>query len=363
MQSLLRNLFLLVLVIIACLQFIRINKMKTHIKKLQKIKESLYEVAYEIVHTEDEEQLYNIILNTSINLIPNASKGSILLLEEDGKFYFKTLVGYSEALKSISFSKEEIFINDINSKGSVIIKNPSKFDKKTLREDKNQHLELNNALDMICTISSPIYIDGDLIGLINIDSTNANKSFTEEDRMFMDYIKRDLELVIKNNYIQNKLKVIANHDELTGLINRRYFRYLLEKEVSNMKENNNNLCIISIDINDFKIINDTYGHNVGDSALIEFSKVIKDNVGQDICARISGDEFVILLKNCSLEKSRKRIHNIQSEIQKIKFGKLSLDFSYGIYCVNPEENVTVDEILISADREMYKNKRIFHCII
>lgn len=165
MQRLLKDLFLLILLITTCLQFIKISKMRSHVQKLQKIKESLYEIAYKIVHTEDEEQLYNIVLGTSIKLISNASKGSILLLEEDGKFHFKTLVGYSEALKNICFSKEEIFISNRSSKESVIIKNPSKFDKKTLGEDKNQQLQLNNALDMACTISSPIYIDDELIGL------------------------------------------------------------------------------------------------------------------------------------------------------------------------------------------------------
>ncbi|MEW9094529.1 MAG: sensor domain-containing diguanylate cyclase [Clostridiaceae bacterium] len=363
MQTILKDLLLLTLIIFTCIQFISINKMRIHIRKVEKIKEALYEIAYTIVHTQNEEELYDIILSTAIQLIPNASKGSILLLNEDNKFYFKTLIGYSERLKSISFSKEEIYISNMNSKVSIIIKNPSKFDENFLSVDKNEYLRTNNALDIACTISSPIYIDDKLIGLINIDSTSKNKIFTEEDRTFMDYIKRDLELVLKNTYIQNKLKFMANYDELTGLINRRYFRKLFEKEVKMIKECDDILSVVAIDINNFKIINDTYGHCMGDRALKKFAKVISSNVRDHICARISGDEFVIVLKNYSLEETNEKVVHIKEEINKIKFGDLGLDFSYGIYCVNSRENIKPDEILIRADREMYKDKKKFHCNI
>ncbi|WP_315116723.1 sensor domain-containing diguanylate cyclase [uncultured Clostridium sp.] len=363
MQTILKDLLLLALIVFTCIQFININKMRIHIRKLEKIKEALYEIAYTIVHTENEEELYDIILSTAIQLIPNASKGSILLLSEDNKFYFKTLIGYSETLKNISFSKEEIYISNMTSKMSIIIKNPSKFDENFLSVDKNEYLMANNALDIECTISSPIYIDNKLIGLINIDSTSKNKIFTEEDRTFMDYIKRDLELVLKNTYIQNKLKFMANYDELTGLINRRYFRRLLEREVKMIKECDDTLSVVAIDINDFKIINDTYGHCMGDRALKRFAKVISSGVGDNICARISGDEFVIVFKNYLFEEANEKVIRIKEEINKIKFGDLSLDFSYGIYCVNSKENIKLDEILIRADREMYKDKKKFHCNI
>ncbi|PRR80851.1 putative diguanylate cyclase YdaM [Clostridium liquoris] len=355
--------FLLILSIgMIFIQLIRIKKMKKYIKTIKKIRETLYDVSYTISNTDNEEEIYSRILNVSINLIPYASKGSILILEDNNRFYYKTLVGYPKVLQDISLTKEELFINNIKSKGSIIIKNPSKFDENFLSKEKNNKLIKNNALDISCTISSPLYIDNSLIGLLNIDSTSYNKTFTEEDRMFMDYIKNELELVLKNSLTQKKLRYMANYDELTGLINRRRFKDIFYSGVDIVKNQGTMLSVVAIDINNFKFINDTYGHNVGDSVLKAFAEVLKNNISKEhICARIAGDEFIILLKNYSLEESRNKMEEIRDTLSDLNLHNTNLDFSYGVYCVTDRNNISPDDILIKVDRQMYKYKKIWHC--
>ncbi|WP_051541771.1 sensor domain-containing diguanylate cyclase [Clostridium lundense] len=353
---------LILLIGVILLQTIKTRKMESYIQTVEKIRSTLYDVAYTISNTDNEEEIYSRILNTSIKLIPYASKGSIIILDDDNKFYFKTLVGYPKDLMNISFRKEELFINNIESKESIIIENPFKFDENFLSKRNINKLKENNALDISCTISCPLYIDNDLIGLLNIDSTSYNKIFTEEDRIFMNYIKNELELVLKNSLTQKKLRYMANYDELTGLINRRYFKSIFIKEIEEIKKEMSMLAIVAMDINNFKCINDTYGHNIGDGILKVFAQVLKSSITEEhICARISGDEFILLFKNYTLENAENKIKEIKNELRNLNLVNINLDFSYGIYCVSYDDKISLDDILIKADREMYKDKKKYHC--
>lgn len=360
-----KNLLICILILSICiilLQIIRMERMKKYIKTIEKIRKTLYDVAYTISNTDNEGEIYRRILNASINLIPYASKGSIIVLGDNNKFYFKTLVGYPRELMDISFTKEELFINNIKAKESIIIKNPSKFDENFLSEGNNNMLKRNNALDISCTISSPLYIDNNLIGLLNIDSTSYNQIFREEDRKFMDYIKNELELVLKNSLTQKKLRYMANYDELTRLVNRRYFGTIFRQEVEMIKTHGVMLSVVAIDINNFKVINDTYGHNMGDVVLKIFAEVLKDSISKEhICARISGDEFVILFKNYNSSEAHNKMKEIKIKLRDVNLKDINLDFSYGVYCVTNKDKMSPDDILIKADREMYKYKKICHC--
>src|SRR3989338_75000 len=89
---------------------------------------------------------------------------------------------------------------------------------------------------------------------------------------------------------------LAYLDDLTGLYNRRYLTLTLPKELTKAKDNRSALSIFMIDFDDFKVINDTYGHLNGDKVLIEASGIIKKEIGQKgISIRYAGDEFTVLL--------------------------------------------------------------------
>ncbi|WP_162232195.1 sensor domain-containing protein [Halalkalibacter wakoensis] len=97
---------------------------------------------------------------------------------------------------------------------------------------------------------------------------------------------------------QQKIKHMAYHDYLTDLPNRRYFEELAENELKVAKQNSQKLALLFIDIDRFKFINDTLGHNIGDKVLKELAKVFKEFVSEkEIVARIAGDEFMILIPN------------------------------------------------------------------
>lgn len=347
------------LIIIIFLKEKYIKKLDARLKKMEDTKDTLYYVGEEISKAENKQGAYSLILDAAIKLIPRACKGSILMLEEDGFFHFKSLKGYSLDLLNMKLNPEEIFLYKMNNfRETAIIENPKKFDQEKLEKCKVQFLEELDVLNISCTLSSPIYIDGILKGLINVDSIEKNKIFTREDVNIMNYIKNELQLALKNFIITDKLRYKANYDELTGLYNRRYFKIRFSGELEMIKRYKNSCCLALIDLDDFKKINDTFGHNAGDKVLKFFSDILRENIREtDVYARMSGDEFIILFINCSEENARKKMEEFRENVNNESYDNIKIDFSYGLCMIDSQNNLTSDEIFGIADKAMYDNKK------
>ncbi len=352
---------LIFIIFISLYELKLIQDQKKLLNRYENIRKKLYETGKIISKTNHEDKIYSIVLDTIIELIPNATNGSVLLYDNKvDRFFYKVVKGYQNDLENFTFKKEETFLYQINKfKETVIIKNPLEFDKKNVHKDTVDGLQEINALDISCTLSAPIYIDNRIIGLINVDSIIPGHVFTDKDLNLMDQIKCELELAINNALAQNKLKYLANYDELTGLVNRRFLKKEVEKELEKIKHNKKQMSVVMIDLDDFKNINDTYGHYFGDMALKHFSSMLMKLVGKDdMVARLAGDEFIILLKEYDLASAERKMISINEAIANEKFEGIVLDFSYGIYNVKHEDNINFDMILSYADDKMYENKKV-----
>ncbi len=144
----------------------------------------------------------------------------------------------------------------------------------------------------------------------------ANKSYTQfinslqlqyENELLLKQLKRaNTELqaeIVEHEKAKNQLRYFASHDFLTGLDNRFSFDVQFDKILASAEQQKTDFCVIFIDIDYFKAINDNYGHDMGDRILIEVSKQLQKNLGeQDCVARIGGDEFIVLLSGQALSK-------------------------------------------------------------
>lgn len=354
------------LIIILCIIIIvkqtQILNLKRKLNTVERLKEEIYELCTKVSNSKSKDEVYSVILDAAINLVGRSGKGSILMLEEDGYLHFKAVRGFSDMIKELVLSKEESYLYRINNyKDTAIIKNPRKFDEAVIERTKIENLEKYDALDIISTISSPIYVDDVLIGMINVDNIDSKHDFSDEDIQVMNYLRHELALALRNFFTQDKLRYIANFDDLTGIYNRRKFKSLLINELQDIGRNKKDKHLVLIDIDDFKSINDSFGHNEGDRALIFLAELLRQNIGHDgIYARMSGDEFVILF-NGSIEQIHSKMYTIREQFQMRMLGIVSLNFSYGICSIYPDNNLSMDEIFGIADRNMYKDKKNKYC--
>jgi diguanylate cyclase (GGDEF)-like protein len=357
------NFLLIIIGAISIYEYILLIKHKKILNRYETMRKKLYETSDKISKTNDEDEIYSIVLDTIIELIPNATNGSVLLLKEDGKFYFKVVKGFKKDLENFSLTQEEVYLYKINEfKETAIINNPREFNIIHAKKDTMESLQNIKALDISCTISAPIYIDNKFIGLINVDSIKDNYVFSHKDLILMDQIKCELELAIKNALAQNRLKYLANYDELTGVMNRRSFKKEYDNEIKKMKNHKQNISLIMIDIDNFKCFNDTYGHYFGDMVLKHFSQILHDSVSKsDVVARFAGDEFVILLKDSNFIQAENVIKTISEKFLSNSLDGIILSFSYGICEVGPNENMSFDKALTLADEKMYELKKRKTC--
>ncbi|MFA7268873.1 MAG: diguanylate cyclase [Sterolibacterium sp.] len=153
---------------------------------------------------------------------------------------------------------------------------------------------------------------------------------------------------------------MVRQDPLTGALNRKGMNEALEREVARVKRHQSILCLAMLDIDNFKKLNDTYGHHVGDAALVHLANVIRETLRpQDTLARFGGEEFIILLPETPLEEGVTAITRLQRELTRKFFmnknEKLLITFSAGVAEMGGDEQVTL--ALKRADNAMYLAKR------
>jgi len=161
--------------------------------------------------------------------------------------------------------------------------------------------------------------------------------------------------------LQAELRRQAIRDPLTKLYNRRYLEESLEREMSRALRENVPLCVLMMDIDHFKVFNDTYGHRAGDAILRELGKLLLQDTrnGGDIPCRYGGEEFVIVLTNTSLRNAGSRAERFRAAFDKLRVSvggkELQATISIGVAAF-PTHGSTADDVLHVADKALYKAK-------
>lgn len=158
-----------------------------------------------------------------------------------------------------------------------------------------------------------------------------------------------------------RLHHCAHRDELTNLWNSRYFYSRLEKEVAKLNKTKGSLCMALIDLDDFKIINDTYGHVVGDEVLRGIGTILAGNTRDgDIAVRWGGDEFVIIFPNTDLESASIIVERLRSMIEGSSDCH-QVTISVGVLLVR--DGVEVRELLKMVDETLYTAKKTKNLVV
>jgi diguanylate cyclase (GGDEF)-like protein len=177
--------------------------------------------------------------------------------------------------------------------------------------------------------------------------------YTIYQEILIKRLRRQLLEKQDHSYILRNLAMI---DPLTGLYNRRFAEQRLAAEVARSERRGHPLTVLTLDLNNFKEINDTYGHPAGDQVLQEFaSRLNKVIRGSDLAVRLGGDEFLVVLPECTLDQLKLVLDRLSSFELDWQGQKIPVTFSAG--WKDYEMGDRPEEMLASADQALYTSKR------
>ncbi|MCX7770600.1 MAG: diguanylate cyclase [Proteobacteria bacterium] len=203
-------------------------------------------------------------------------------------------------------------------------------------------------------ICAPVIYKRKLLGVI--ESFNKQSSFTAKDRHLFSYLADATAIALNNVQSFMALERLSIIDPLTQLYNRNFFVKNLEKEIMRLNRYGGSLAIMFIDLDDFKKLNDTYGHTVGDIILKEFANLIKNSLRDiDIAARFGGEEFVIMLPNTEKEGAYATAKRLQDKIINTPLAGHKVSASIGI--ATYYKGLTAKSLIERADKAMYRVKK------
>lgn len=226
------------------------------------------------------------------------------------------------------------------------------------RSDHEVFVETKESCPICESIKKERNFEGDLL-FKRKDGTflfvNVKVSHLKTDEGVLETIVLFSDITLRKK-LEEQLHIEAMTDPLTQLFNRRFLSSVLESLTETVKERKKSLSLIMADIDNFKHINDTYGHEMGDEVLKELAKLLKGNLrDEDIVGRWGGEEFLIILVNTGLEDAIKVAEKIRKKIsESLILGKLNITVSFGVSEYKMNEDIK--EAIKRVDEALYEAK-------
>lgn len=208
----------------------------------------------------------------------------------------------------------------------------------------------------------PIFLDGEIVGSLNQADISPSRFQPGLDTSLLEHLAVKVSLCLSNVAAHEKLRLLANRDPLTGLLNRRVMEDILKREFARAIRYKKSLSVIFIDLDDFKNVNDTYGHDQGDDLLKYVAEqLIKMSREIDVVARFAGDEFVVILPETSSENAENLMSRFVLYLSKhpLKKGKISIAAAISFGVASTEDKSIKDplQLLKKADKKLYRLKK------
>ncbi len=291
----------------------------------------------------------------------NVRKRIKLLIIEDNKtvqFALKKLLGnstiwifeidtsytLSDGFEKIEYNKYDVVLSDLEL--------PDSTREETLQELKQK---LRYIPFVILTAT-----DDDKILLESVEA-GAQDYLCKSHIMNNPLLSRALYYAVQHWELKSQLKYMASHDDLTGAINKRFFLRTLDNIINLAERYNDNFCLAICDLDDFRNINNNYGHVQGDKALKKFVDVITETVREsDIIARFGGDEFCILLHRITKEECQDlliRLSELEISIPSMVSGGKNIRITGSYGGAQFKKGMTGEELLAEADKALYQVKK------
>lgn len=324
----------------------------TQRKRSEALQSTLYKISETIYHTENLKKLFQKI-HKILNKHLSADYLAVSLYDKD--FNALNHVYHLDTKHPLAGSKP--FIPESLYSSVLEDAKPKLLTQNALREYKD-YSQLN---EPISWIGLPLQIEQRTIGVLELRNYANSREYKEQDLEALQYISGQIASAIERKQLHDKLQHMALYDELTQLPNRNLFADRLNSAIARAKRKRSTFSLCYLDLNDFKLINDDFGHLAGDKVLKTIAERLSQSMrAEDTFARIGGDELVCIFEK---ELTKDQLDKLIQKIRELIYQDIDLDgkivnikVSVGV-AYYPENGATVDQLLKSADDAMYADKR------
>jgi len=338
-----------------CHLYERREKEKEDLDKILQNLSLLYGIGKAMNYISDLKNLLQYILSQAVE-ITSAEKGSIMLYSlETDRLNIRVLAGMEDTQLQEKVNNNEIRCRSFKSGEGIagkVFKTAKPMIVNNIQEDD---LFIKSDTSYVHSIACiPMVVYSDVIGVINVTNKKRGKEFTDEDVDMLKAVADQAAVAVNKAQLWD----MAVTDSLTGLYVRRYFMVKLQEEIHRAERYGKPLSVIMADLDRFKKINDTYGHDAGDRALKAISKFFQRNIRDvDAVARYGGEEFVMLIPDADQSAAFCLAQRLRKQLAKVNLEDLPpITMSMGIAAF-PADGTDIEELIKNADAAMYEAKR------
>jgi diguanylate cyclase (GGDEF)-like protein len=227
-------------------------------------------------------------------------------------------------------------------------------------QDWPGRLDYYTDLGPMTTLSVPLLAGGLLVGVLAVGDSNLSRTFSDDDVRLLSLFAQQATVAIQNARLFEEVRQLAISDSLTGLYNRRHFFVLARREHERARRYGRKFAVLMLDVDDFKRINDTFGHSAGDRVLQAVGELCRTHLRLvDLAARYGGEEIVALLPDSDLESARLAAERLRTELLGVGEelpDKPLITASIGVAVYDPAEPAELETLIDRADLAQYLAK-------
>jgi len=296
-------------------------------------------------------QVLDFIVQKSCEIL-EAERCSLMILDEQtDELCIKAARGLlPEVIEQTRIKLGESIAGYVAQEGKAVLVRNIEYDKHFGRKNREGYATRSFMV-------APIKMNHRVIGVVNLADKKVKgiSEFSDIDLKILEAIVREAAVAFDNAKLYRELKQLSILDPITRIGNYRYFVKTLDHEIERIKRFTGRLCLLMIDIDDFKRYNDSHGHVAGDDLLRTIGETLRKNLRAiDQVCRYGGDEFVVILPGIDREQAKVVAEKILSSIAQIKL-KAQVTVSIGL--AEYQDHFDRLELTTRADRAMYRAKR------